>query len=198
MYLSRKWRVYDFLRVNQDLMPNPAEEEIYDKSKANGFVKILACLQAAWFCTQIIVRMTSHLTISILELNTFAHALCTLLIYFLWWDKPLDVTEPSLVRGEAAHPVIALLHVFDYEGFETTAYCTNYFGNNPCLKCPHKSRVWYSDYPSKQTPEKGKYYQAWKYLHEIKVPLLPGYIRAVAGERFHGFTLYYQRPLPQH
>jgi hypothetical protein len=33
--------------------------------------------------------------ISLLELNTFGHAICTLVTYFLWWRKPLDVQEPE-------------------------------------------------------------------------------------------------------
>lgn len=98
-------------RLRPELIPDLSELEIRDKSKANGFAKTLVCLQALWFCTQIIVRTASRLTISILELNTFAHALCTLLIYLLWWDKPLDITEPTIIRGEAAHPAIALLSV---------------------------------------------------------------------------------------
>ena len=32
-----------------------------------------------------------------LELNTFAHALCTLVTYLAWWEKPLDVEEPELI-----------------------------------------------------------------------------------------------------
>lgn len=99
------------LRLVPDVVPDLSELEIKDKSKANGFAKTLVCLQAVWFCTQIIVRAASRLTVSILELNTFAHALCTLLIYILWWDKPLDITEPTIIRGEAAHPAIALLSV---------------------------------------------------------------------------------------
>jgi hypothetical protein len=37
------------------------------------------------------------LPISLLELNTFGHALCTLLIYCMWWNKPLDIEEPELI-----------------------------------------------------------------------------------------------------
>ena len=33
-----------------------------------------------------------------LELNTFAHAICALAIYFAWWNKPLDVEEPVQLR----------------------------------------------------------------------------------------------------
>lgn len=35
--------------------------------------------------------------ISLLELNTFGHAVLALLIYVLWWEKPFDVERPSIV-----------------------------------------------------------------------------------------------------
>jgi hypothetical protein len=34
----------------------------------------------------------------LLELNTFAHAVCALAIYIAWWNKPLDVEEPVQMR----------------------------------------------------------------------------------------------------
>jgi hypothetical protein len=81
------------------LLPNLSESQIRDKSKASGLAKTLVCIQATWFCVQCIFRLSQNLTICLLELNTFAHALCALLIYVLWWNKPLDVEEPSLLSG---------------------------------------------------------------------------------------------------
>jgi hypothetical protein len=87
-----------------------SKSEIMDKSKGNRVTKALVCLQAFWFCVQCIARITQGLKISLLELNTFAHALCTILIYFLWWNKPLDIDEPTVIQaGEATSPAIALL-----------------------------------------------------------------------------------------
>jgi hypothetical protein len=81
------------------LLPDLSVSQIKDKSKANSLTKTVICLQASWFVAQCIARMASRLSISLLELNTFAHAICTLLAYFLWWDKPLDVEEPILIEG---------------------------------------------------------------------------------------------------
>ncbi|KAF2464834.1 uncharacterized protein BDR25DRAFT_295994 [Lindgomyces ingoldianus] len=78
-------------------IPDLSIEQIEDKSKANGLTKALVCLQALWFCVQCITRMSFGLSISLLELNTFGHSVCALLIAFLWWHKPLDVSEPSLI-----------------------------------------------------------------------------------------------------
>jgi hypothetical protein len=82
------------------LIPNVSAESINDKSKANGLAKAVVCFQATWFMAEIIARLSRSLPISLLELNTFAHALCAILIYVLWWYKPLDVEEPVLIQGK--------------------------------------------------------------------------------------------------
>lgn len=33
-----------------------------------------------------------------LELNTPGHALCTIIIYCLWWNKPLDIDQPDRIN----------------------------------------------------------------------------------------------------
>lgn len=81
-----------------DLIPDLSKEHIKDKSNASGLAKTLVCIQATWFCIQCIARPAWGLSISLLELNTFAHALCALLIYLLWWHKPLDVEEPTIIQ----------------------------------------------------------------------------------------------------
>jgi hypothetical protein len=64
-------------------------------------------LQASWFAAQCISRMALGMTISLLELSTFAHAICALVAYAFWWHKPLDVEEPTLVQGQDADLVCA-------------------------------------------------------------------------------------------
>jgi len=91
------------------LIPDISKAEILDKSNANGLAKAIVCLQAIWFCVQCISRLAQHLSISFLELNTFAHAICTLLAYSLWWSKPLDIGEPTLIKGSSMHGICALM-----------------------------------------------------------------------------------------
>lgn len=67
-----------------ELLPDLSKEHIRDKSKADGFDKTLACLQAFRFCAQCISRLATGLSTTLLELNTFAHALCALLAYAFW------------------------------------------------------------------------------------------------------------------
>jgi hypothetical protein len=107
-----------------DLLPNLSEEQIKDKSKAGDFVKILTCLQAIWFCAQCISRLSYGLPICLLELNTFAHALSTLFIYIMWFRKPLDVDEPTLIQGEAIALLCAAMCMMSDMGSERR--CTHF------------------------------------------------------------------------
>jgi hypothetical protein len=100
--------VHGLAKYAPETLPDVSIEDIRDKSKADTLAKFIVCVQAIWFCIQIVVRMAQHLPISLLELNTFAHALCALLIYCLWWDKPLDIEQPFIIRQEKAHDVCAL------------------------------------------------------------------------------------------
>jgi hypothetical protein len=85
------------------LLPDVASSTIQDKSKANGLAKLLVCAQALWFCLQCVSRVIQGLSITLLELNTFAHALCAFLIYLFWWNKPLEVEEPLLLDSQGRH-----------------------------------------------------------------------------------------------
>ncbi|KAF2797184.1 hypothetical protein K505DRAFT_236065, partial [Melanomma pulvis-pyrius CBS 109.77] len=79
------------------LFPDISDAELRDKSKASALTKTLVCLQAGWFCVQWATRWSQNMSVSLLELNTLAHSLCALIIYLLWWDKPLDIEEPTVI-----------------------------------------------------------------------------------------------------
>lgn len=87
-----------WLAKNEPLMiPEISLEYIKDKSKANGLAKLLVCVQAAWFGIQVITRLVQGLAVTLLELNVFAHVICALLSYIFWWNKPLDIDEPTAI-----------------------------------------------------------------------------------------------------
>ncbi|MCJ1437410.1 hypothetical protein MMC27_006797 [Xylographa pallens] len=120
---------------NQDLLPDIPEREIQDKSKANGLAKFLVCIQALWFCVQCISRIAQGLPISLLEVNTAAHAICTLLIYLLWWSKPLDVEEPTLLKGPMSWTLAAWMWMTGIETEEQywTPYETDVTFEDPTV-----------------------------------------------------------------
>ncbi|KAF8315084.1 uncharacterized protein EI90DRAFT_3088889 [Cantharellus anzutake] len=75
-------------------------EQILDRSKGNFFAKFVVVLQLLWFTTQYVGRCASHLPRSQLEAMTLAYAALSILVYALWWYKPLDVHFPIHVTEE--------------------------------------------------------------------------------------------------
>jgi hypothetical protein len=92
------------------LLPEVSQQDIEDRSKSDSLAKILTCLQATWFCIQCISRYANRLPVSLLEVNTLAHAICSLTAYAFWWSKPKDLLEPTKIRGEEADAVATLLY----------------------------------------------------------------------------------------
>ncbi|KAF8956877.1 hypothetical protein BDZ97DRAFT_2079536 [Flammula alnicola] len=71
--------------------PNIREEEIDDRSKGDFLSKSVVILQTSWFIAQCIARGVNRLVVTELEVVTLAFAALTGIIYFLWWNKPLDI-----------------------------------------------------------------------------------------------------------
>lgn len=116
-----------FVAVHEpSVIPRLAEATILDKSGAGTFVKIIALFQALWFSLQCVARMGQGLSLSLLELTTFAHCVVALIIGWLWLRKPLDIQEPDplviptndddndndgeVEEGETAHWLMAMLY----------------------------------------------------------------------------------------
>ncbi|KAI4136589.1 MAG: hypothetical protein LQ341_005540, partial [Variospora aurantia] len=123
------------LQLDPDALPDITANQIRDKSKADGLKKTIVCAQALWFCVQCITRLSQSLPVGLLELNTVGHALCTLAIYIFWWEKPLDIEEPTVIRNERLDPLLAYMwmssrasarHYYDHDmphGLQDEFHC---------------------------------------------------------------------------
>ncbi|KAF6823200.1 hypothetical protein CMUS01_10802 [Colletotrichum musicola] len=89
-------------------LPEIHESQIQDKSKADWMAKSLVCIQAGWMVAQVVGRLIESLPVSLLEINTCGHVVCAVLLYLLWWSKPLDVLDPT-VLGERHDDVLSLM-----------------------------------------------------------------------------------------
>ena len=69
----------------------PTEAEIKDKGKRDWLAKSLVLLQMSWFVMQCIARAVEHLPITHLKIMTLAYAAMNFMIYFFWWNKPLNI-----------------------------------------------------------------------------------------------------------
>ncbi|PPQ80725.1 hypothetical protein CVT25_001845 [Psilocybe cyanescens] len=76
--------------------PRISQDEISAFSKGDGLSKIMVVGQTSWFIGQCISRVIKGLAITELELVTAAFAFLNALMYFMWWNKPLD--SSSTVR----------------------------------------------------------------------------------------------------
>lgn len=92
-----------------NLLPDLSENSITDRTRASSLSKAILLAQLAWFCMSCAARLGQGLPLSLLEVTTLAHGLCTLVTYLLWWSKPLNVAEPTLIRGKEAREACALM-----------------------------------------------------------------------------------------
>jgi hypothetical protein len=101
-------RFAELLRTGKIGFPSVTVEEIEDRSKADGFSKMIALGQTLWFIAQCIARRAQHLDLTLIELLTLSLAVLNGVMYFLWWNKPLDVRCPvrvSLIGRDHSEPI---------------------------------------------------------------------------------------------
>ncbi|KAI5778835.1 hypothetical protein EDC01DRAFT_696433, partial [Geopyxis carbonaria] len=79
-----------------DIIHDFSKEEIKDKSKISTFAKTIACIQTGWVLSQCFGRQMEGIHITLLELNTAVHVLFAIVVYCIWWEKPVDVHRPIL------------------------------------------------------------------------------------------------------
>jgi hypothetical protein len=83
--------------------------EIEDKSKADKFAKGLVCIQVAWVIGQAIERKVGGYPITLLEIHSMVHAVCALLMYGLWFQKPLEIHAPTVLNFEGHLDLLAFV-----------------------------------------------------------------------------------------
>ena len=90
-------RFFELHTAGKINFPIITAEEIEDRSKADGFSKTIAIGQTSWFVVQCLARRLQHLDLTLIELLTLSLAVINGVMYFLWWNKPLDVRCPVRV-----------------------------------------------------------------------------------------------------
>ncbi|KAI5790980.1 hypothetical protein FPQ18DRAFT_237787, partial [Pyronema domesticum] len=89
-----------FLLLAQRKVLHPGildQESILDRSKADSLAKLLVCAQAFWMVVNVIRRKSSGLPSTLIELHVVTHAIVTVIVYGLWWHKPLGVNNPIIL-----------------------------------------------------------------------------------------------------
>ena len=91
------------------VLTNTPEDAIFACSESSNLDKVVLIVQVARFSISCISRLSQHLPLTLLEISTAAHALCTLVTYFVWWYKPMKIAVPTILREREAQEVYALL-----------------------------------------------------------------------------------------
>jgi len=82
--------------IQNDLLPQDVfrKQDIVDKGKANNIAKLIVCIQAGWMLVQVLGRLAARLPVTLLEVHVSIQVLIAVVLYTLWWSKPLDVDQP--------------------------------------------------------------------------------------------------------
>jgi hypothetical protein len=108
--------VKHLLKNDPDVIPDISKDSIMDHSKADGVAKALQLVQVSWFCINCACRRAQGLPLSLLEIYTLAHATCMLVVYLIWLKKPLEIREPTIIRG---HKIQVSMHLLWATGLLT-------------------------------------------------------------------------------
>ena len=85
-------------------------KDIADRSKADSLGKLLVCVQALWMVVNCIARKASGRPTTLIELNVIVHVVVAVVVYGLWWYKPLAVANPTLLpRPPGGEEIIEIL-----------------------------------------------------------------------------------------
>ncbi|KAF4980411.1 hypothetical protein FZEAL_3564 [Fusarium zealandicum] len=86
-----------------------SDDTIKDKSKSDAFAKVIVMLQVTWMIVQTCSRLAAGLPVTIIEGHTLVHVVTALAMYTLWFQKPLNICEPTIVENQAFMDHTALM-----------------------------------------------------------------------------------------
>ena len=109
------------LKYFPHILTDISEDSILDHAQSSALSKVVLIAQVISFCVNCASRILLGLPLSLLEISTVAHAFCTLLTYFVWWSKPLNIAAPTVLRGKEAREVYALFACENEEYYEALA-----------------------------------------------------------------------------
>jgi hypothetical protein len=112
-----------------------ASDDISDKNKADGLVKLAALLQVVWFTLQCVTRAAHQLPLATIETMTLAYVFNGLVTYAFWWEKPKDIVTASFVN-------LSEMTSLQWDKFESLAMGNTYDVSDPDQK-QNDSVAWY-------------------------------------------------------
>jgi hypothetical protein len=80
-------------------LPHPLEDDLKDKSKSDGLVKLLAVIQLLWLVLQLVGRAVQGRPSSQLEIMALSYAVCAAITYIVLWFQLKDVSQPVVLQS---------------------------------------------------------------------------------------------------
>ncbi|GJE96267.1 hypothetical protein PsYK624_124610 [Phanerochaete sordida] len=128
-----------------DLLPDLSVRDIQLKGRSDVLAKTLLILQLLNFCVSCAARRAQSLPLSLLEVFTLAHALCTVITCIIWWKKPFGVLEPTYITGDRADELAAYM-------LFTSPMHKDYFAGLVCgTSVPARRPTWTRPSPPRMT-----------------------------------------------
>ncbi|KAK7047741.1 hypothetical protein VNI00_006069, partial [Paramarasmius palmivorus] len=82
-----------------------SEEDIKDKGHTDGLLRTIAIVQTLWLIIQCCTRAARGLDVTAIEVVTLAHVALDIMMYFLWWNKPLRISCPFHILCTPRPPI---------------------------------------------------------------------------------------------
>ncbi|KAF4969086.1 hypothetical protein FSARC_3609 [Fusarium sarcochroum] len=82
---------------------------IKDKSRPDAFAKIVVVFQVVWMVLENCTRLDVGLPVTIIEGHTLIHVVTAVAMYILWFKKPLNVYDPTVIKPVAFKEHAALM-----------------------------------------------------------------------------------------
>ncbi len=97
--------INEFILAGDIDTPKITQAEIEDRSKGDIISKSVSILQTTWFISQCIVRWSTKIPVTELEIVTLGFALLNGITYALWWYKPQNVGIPVYLKAKSPRPL---------------------------------------------------------------------------------------------
>ena len=82
--------------------PSIEENQIRDKNKVDGTLRLITLIQTLFFTTNMLLRAVQKLTITAFELSTLAFVVLSISTTVFWFRKPADVSRCEFIEANVS------------------------------------------------------------------------------------------------
>jgi hypothetical protein len=106
-------QIHFLVRNRYIKFPSVTKDEIKDKNKTNGLLRLIILGQTFWFVLNWFARLYQHVPFTTLGISTLAFITPALGTLYFWWHKPMDIEHHIIV---SLKPHITIAQIRELEG----------------------------------------------------------------------------------